>query len=161
MSDGSLVYEIREQPKERVGEGLVLELFVEGERVAIARASRETLEQMSQLLGMQRVAVAAELEKSLRAHLKSRLQKVPHLSKPVEDPSTPLRFISHYTYRRDRDEHDEGVVLEEGVVCYDVSAGEVGPESVPEIVRSRMRTEVHKHLTADTKKTRELIELLE
>lgn len=152
MSDDSLLYEIRERPDPEGG--LVLELIVEGERIATARASHEVLLQMQETLGMERAAVDAELRTALREHLKRPLQKVLALSIPREVPPQSLRFISEYTYR-DLD------VLHAGVIWYDVPANATGPESVPEVVRNKMRSEVHKQLTAGTTKTRELIELLE
>ncbi|HEX8436927.1 hypothetical protein [Archangium sp.] len=152
MSDGSLSFDIREVPDPEGG--LVLKLLVEGDSIATARASADVLAQMQERLGMDRTAVAAELRLALREHIKKRFQKVLTFSKPIEEPSRPLRFHSEYTYR-DLDSVDAGLVW------YDVRAGETGPESVPEVVRNKMRSEVHKHLTSSTTTTQEIIKLLE
>lgn len=147
----SLPYEIRERAD--VEGGLWLELVVEGEVTGTARASADALESMRLQLGLDRHGVAGELSTALEKLLRNQLEKVT-LSEPVEDPTRPLRFRASYAYRDHRN-------VEAGLVWYDVSSSETGPEELSAIVRNKMRLEVHRKLTGSGGAARALVELHE
>ncbi|MEX1366146.1 MAG: hypothetical protein AB1Z98_23680 [Nannocystaceae bacterium] len=149
MSETSLPYEIRNVADP--SDGIRLELFVEGERVATATATGDVLDGIRSLLGVSAESVEDDLRASLVALLKGQLEKVA-LTEPLEDPAQPLRFRSKYTYR------DFGEIRTD-VVWYDVQASETGPEGVPAVVRNKMRHEVHRLLTGAGSRAREIVDL--
>ncbi len=149
MNETALQYEIRDVPDTEGG--LRLGLFVEGKRIATASASLDVLDAMSYQLGFTRDAVADDLRTSLLDLLKNQLEKVT-VTKPQEVPQRPLRFQSMYTYR----DFDN---LYAGLVWYDVQTSETGPEGVPAIARNKLRQEVHRLLTGDGSRAREIVDL--
>ena len=60
--------------------------------------------------------------------------------------------MSRYVYR-DFD------TIYTGVVWYDVPTGTTGPESLAAVVRNKMRTEVHRHLSEATPNARGIVDL--
>lgn len=149
MSETSLPYEIRNVANP--AGGFRLELFVEGERIATAAATGEILDDIRSHIGLSAESVEEDLRATLVALLKGQLEKAT-LTGPLEDPDHPLRFRSKYTYR----DFDE---IRSGVVWYDVQTSEAGPEGVPAIVRNKLRHEVHRLLTGDDSRAREIVEL--
>ena len=149
MANQALHYEIREVP-DPVG-GLIIELSAEGTHLARATASAETLADLQSMLGMDRASVAAELRDSLLAYLKNQLAMVT-VSDPIEDPTRNLRFRSQYVWR-------SGDQIQTGVVWYDVTDSTTGPETLPAVVRNKMRQEVHRKLTDPGSAARALVDL--
>jgi len=149
MANPAVGYEIR-QASAPDG-GVTLELFVEGEPVARAAASASVLDDMRTVLGHQRDAVVADLRKALLDVLKTQGQFV-EILEPAEDPKKKLRFVSRYVYRLLDD-------VSTGVVWYDVTESATGPESVPAVVRNRMRQDVHRKLTDPGSAARALVDL--
>lgn len=149
MNESTLPYEIREVPDPEGG--LRLELHIEGKRISTASASADVLHALQETLGLTRDSVAADLRSSLVDLLKNQLEKVT-LTPPQEDPQTPLRYRCKYTYRDFDDVYS-------GLVWYDVQASETGPEGVPAIARNKLRHEVHRLLTSDGSRAREIIDL--
>ena len=124
--------EIREIP-DATG-ALELGLFVEGTCRATAMAGATELEAMEQLLGKSRDDVANDLEHALESWFNDELEKV-----QIENvrQSDGLKYLAQYTYRTLDKVHV-------GHVWYDVKTGQTGPdESVPAVVRNKMRTRVH------------------
>lgn len=149
MSGSSLGYEIKESSAE--DGGLELELWVEGTRVARARASADVLHLIETTLGTSRVEVRADLEKRLQDVLKNQGQSV-ELTEPLESPEDSLRFVSRYVSRL----HDE---LSTGIVWYEVKESATGPESLPDVVLNKMRQAVHRQLTEPHGAARALVDL--
>ena len=149
MNESTLPYEVREVPDPEGG--IRLELRVEGKRVATASAAADVLDDMQHLLGLTREVVAADLRSSLVDLLKNQLEKVT-LTALQEDPETPLKYRCKYTYRDFDDVYS-------GLVWYDVQASETGPEAVPAIARNSLRHEVHRLLTSDGSRAREIVDL--
>ncbi len=144
-----LQYDIREgQDPEG---GIVLELWVDGACVSTATASANVLEQMAVDLGTAREDMRALLEEKLVENFKQQLAKV-ELTPPKAIPAGGLRFVSRYVYR------DFGNVYA-GVVWYDVPTGKTGPEDLSALVRNKMRTEVHRHLTEASPNARVIVDL--
>jgi len=149
VNETTLPYEIREAPDPEGG--VRLDLRVEGKRIATASAAYDVLEAMSHQLGLTREAVADDLRTSLLDLLKNQLDKVT-VTEPREDPQRSLRFRSKYTYR----DFDNVV---SGLVWYDVQTSETGPYGVPAIARNKLRHEVHRLLTGDGSRAREIVDL--
>jgi hypothetical protein len=142
-------YDIRDIPDPEGG--LVLGLYVEGQQVGTARASRDVLDQMKAQLGSDAADVRAILSDALVRHLKQQLEKV-ELARPTANPAGGLRFVSRYVYR-DFD------AIYTGVVWYDVPSSTTGPEGLPAVVRNKMRFEVHRLLTEASPNTRGIVDL--
>jgi hypothetical protein len=142
-------YEIREIPDPQGG--LVLELRVEGERLATARASADVLAQMAADFGTARDGMHTFLEETLVRSLKQQLGKV-EVSKPKAIPAGGLRFVSRYVYR-DLD------TIHTGVVWYDVPLSTTRPEVLAAVVRNKMRSEVHRLLTEASPNARSIVDL--
>jgi hypothetical protein len=147
MANQALSSEIREVA-DPAG-GIALELWAEGSRLARAAASKQILEQMRACLGLEPAQVAAELQAALVAYLRNQLATV-EVSEPIEDPKKKLRFASKFTLR-------SGDLIEPGVVWYDVTESTTGPDSLPAIVKNKMRHEVHRKLTDPGSVARELL----
>jgi hypothetical protein len=145
----SLGYEIREAA-DPYG-GMLLELVVEGVAVARARASETALGELNAILGLTREDVAQHLRRALHGTLRSQGQSV-EVADVVEDSHQPLRFFGRFTYRTRGD-------VSTGLVWYDVSTSNTGPEDLPAIVRNKMRFEVHRQLTEDGSAARALVDL--
>lgn len=148
MTSSSLGYEVREVLAD--DGGLELELWVEESRVARARASVAQLHDIEQFLGKTRDEIRNDLEQRLQDVLKTQGQFV-DLSEPVESPESSLRFISRFVWRL----YDE---LSTGLVWYDIGESVTGPESLPAVVRNKMRHEVLRKLTEPGGTARALIE---
>jgi hypothetical protein len=148
MVSSALQYEIREIP-DREG-GLAFELLVEGSRLGRASASVDILADMHAMLGMDREAVATTLRTALVDYLKHQLATVT-VSEPVEDSQRKLRFASRFTLR-------QGDHVQAGVVWYDVTESTTGPDSLPAVVRNKMRHEVHRKLTEPGSAARALVD---
>jgi hypothetical protein len=133
--------------------GIRLELWVEQQRVATASVPSDRLSDMGTVLGMDRDAVRAQLERALLAQLRHQLAKV-EVDSPRADPPGGLRFVSRYIYR----DFDD---ITAGVVWYDVPSSTTGPDDLPAVIRNKMRFEVHRQLTTRSPNTHELVELLE
>jgi hypothetical protein len=142
-------YEIGEVPDPEGG--LVLELRVEGERLATARASADVLAQMTADFGTARDGMRTFLEETLLRSLKQQLGKV-EVSQPKAIPAGGLRFVSRYVYR-DFD------TIHTGVVWYDVPLSTTGPENLAAVVRNKMRSEVHRLLTEASPNARSIVDL--
>jgi hypothetical protein len=149
MANQALQYEIHDVPDPEGG--LVIDLVAEGARLARAAASADILGDMQTMLGMDRASVAAELRAALLEYLKNQLATVT-VSDPVEDPARKLRFKSRFTLR-------SGHQIHTGVVWYDVTESTTGPESLPAVVRNKMRHEVHRKLTDPGSAARALVDL--
>lgn len=147
MANQALSSEIREVAAP--DGGIALELWAEGSRLARASASKPILEQMNAWLGLRPDQVAAELRGALVAFLTNQLATVA-VSEPTEDPKQKLRFTSTFTLR-------SGDLIEPGVVWYDVTESTTGPDSLPAIVKNKMRHEVHRKLTDPGSVARELV----
>jgi hypothetical protein len=150
VSDQSIHYEIRES--EDPDGGLILELHVEGQRVATARARADVLGDMQRVLGMSRSDVRADLEAALVTQASHHLAKV-EVSPPRADPPGGLRFVSQYKYHG-----SDGVST--GIVWYDVPTSTTGPDELPAVVLNQMRFEVHSKLTSQNSNARGLVDLL-
>jgi hypothetical protein len=142
-------YDIREIPDP--DGGLVVELRVEGDRVATARASADVLAQMAADFGTARDAMRTFLEETLVRNFKQQLGKV-EVSQPKAIPAGGLRFVSRYVYR-DFD------TIYTGVVWYDVPSGTTGPDNLAAVVRNKMRSEVHGLLTESSPNARSIVDL--
>ncbi len=148
MSNPSVGYEIREAAAP--DGGVVLELVVEGAVFARASASSADLDALKDVRGDQRDDVIATLRQALIDALKTQGQFVT-ISDPLEDPEQELRFSSRYIYRlRDN--------ISTGVVWYNVTESTTGPESLPAVVRNKMRYAVHRKLTEPGSVARALVE---
>jgi hypothetical protein len=135
---------------ESAGGDIVLSLFVENERFGTARASADVLDQMQQQLKCKREDVEADLRKALADLANKELAKV--TLGAVEEVPPRLRFVARYVYRDHRD-------ISEGLVWYDVAAGETGPEEVPSLVRNRLRYAVHEQLAAGNANAERLLKV--
>ena len=142
-------YEILEIPLGSGGIRLVLR--VEGADIATASAEGDIIHDMGVLLGLQRDTIVEDLRAALLDVLRTQGQSV-HVDSIVEDPTSPLRFNGRYTHRLRND-------LQTGIVWYDVSASLTGPDTVPAVVRNKMRFEVHRQLTGADGSARALVDL--
>jgi hypothetical protein len=134
----TIAYDVQEVP-DREG-GLALNLVIEDRVAATARAARDALRDLEATFGMLREEVAEILRAALEDHMKRRLDKV-RLARLRQLPGHDLRFAAVYVYRSADD-------ILGGLAWYDVSAGEEGPDSVPDVVRNWLRSEVHRSLAA-------------
>lgn len=141
-----MAVEIRD---ESTGGDVVLALYVEGARTAVARAEADVLEQMQVELGRTPVNVAAELRVALERLHANELEKV-EIGDLKEKPPGSRRFVAAYTYRDRRE-------VTEGVIWYDVGAGTTGPETVPALVRNKLRYAVHEQLVKGNAAAEELL----
>lgn len=112
-----------------------IELHAEGEAVATAHIRPEALADMQSLLGSTRAEVRAHIEAAL-AHRFERDCAEVALTAPV---LLTGRFVSRYV-------HGGVQPLQAGLVWYDVSSRVVGPDYVPAVARSRMRSVVQQVL---------------
>jgi hypothetical protein len=136
----TLAYEIREVPDPNGA--LVFQLLVENQVSGAASASTEVLNDMHTMLGMQRSDVASILRRALREHAMHELKKM-KLGEIRQLPEHDLRFSASYVYR----DFDD---VQVGAVWYDVPTSRTGPDTVPAVVKNRLRTEVHKRLAVGT-----------
>lgn len=136
---------------ESSGEDLVLSLFVDGARVATARADAEALDQLSTQLGRTRADVEVDLRSALEALHANELEKVT-LDNLREHPPDGLSFVASYIYRDYRE-------VTEGVVTYDVNKSVTGPEGVPALVRNKLRYAVHQRLVKGNRNAEELLKV--
>lgn len=132
--------------------GIELALSIEGKVLAVARASRDAVDDMQRLLGLDREAIEASLLEALEAHLRQELERVT-LDHIQEDPERELIFHARYIY------NDEQGALDAGLATYDMAENVVTPEDLPPIVRNKMRREVHRMLTAPGSAARALVEI--
>lgn len=142
-------YEIREIALESGGVRLVLR--VEGTDIASASAEGDIVHDMGVLLGLQRDTIVEDLRAALLDVLRTQGQSV-HVDSIVEEQGRPLRFNGRYTHRL-RNE------LQTGIVWYDVNTSVTGPDTVPAVVRNKMRFEVHRQLTGADGSARALVDL--
>jgi hypothetical protein len=142
-------YEIGEIPDPEGG--LVLELRVEGKRLAAARASADVLAQIAADFETPRDGMRTFLEATLVRSLKQQLGKV-EVSQPKAIPAGGLRFVSRYVYR-------DSDTIHTGVVWYDVPLSTTGPENLAVVVRNKMRSEVHRLLTEASPNARSIVDL--
>ena len=149
MSNESLGYEIIESTTP--DGGVVLTLVVEGSSVARATADATVISDMGTVLGIGREDVVTELRKALLGVLKTQGQFV-EVSNLKEDPASKLRFSGRFIYRLGDD-------VSTGIVWYNVNDSTTGPESVPAVVRNKMRHEVHRQLTDPGSTARALVDL--
>lgn len=113
-------------------------LFVENELFATAEVNEPVLTAMIQMLGKSRKEVAEDLIATLRDLFEKKLEKVQIRNLKETDR---LEFLAEYSYRTfDKIEH--------GYVEYNVRTGETGPDSVPTVVRNKMRSNVHNQLAS-------------
>lgn len=136
--------------------GLCLELHVEGERLATARARAAPLADMEGMLGLSRADVRIALESALVDRFEHELAKVDVASLKLATGSDgdEGRFVSRYVHQ-----DLEGIAV--GVVWYDCSTSTTGPKGVPAIVRSRMRSEAqHKRAEQGPSALRFVIDVL-
>jgi hypothetical protein len=139
--------------------GICLELHAEGHRISTARARGDALADLG-TLGFKRADTRALLEAALTRDFSDEQAKV-ELAVPRPAGSgdgsnrSGVRFVSHYVHRG-----AEALVV--GAVWYDSSSNTTGPDGVPPIVRSKMRTAVQRKL-AEKRPTawRFVVELLD
>lgn len=123
-----------------------------GRRIIAAAAGPEVLNQMTQQMGMDRESIVAKLQTALTDFISNHLETVT-ISPPIESPEGSLYFTSFYTlYLRSNDE------IQSGIVWYDLPKSMTGPEDLPAIVKNKIRSEVHKSLTAPDSPARKLVE---
>lgn len=149
MSKESIDYEITEHPTD--DGGVAMELAVQGSMVARATVSGPRLAEMFGVLGFDRASVIAGVRATLSQVLRTQGQFV-NISDIAENPSRPLYFNGRYHYRL-------GEEVSTGLVWYNVTATETGPEDVPAVVLHKMRTEVHRRLTTAGSVARSLVDL--
>jgi hypothetical protein len=155
MNQITLPYEIRDVHD--TDGGLHFDLHVEGKRIATEAIAGDVLDDMCHLTGETRESVAEAMQRDLLAYLEHQLATAT-LTTPQEDSQRPLRFQSKYTYKWwDVDQKVDKVIR--GYVWYDVENAETGPESVPAIVRNKLRHEVHRLLTIEGSQAREIVDL--
>lgn len=149
MASDKLPYEIREVPD--ADDGIVLELHAQGVRLARATASRDIIADIDAMLGVKKAAVEAELRTALVEYLKNQLATV-EVAEPVEDSEKSLLFRARFT-------QTVGDEIRSGVVWYDVTESKTGPESLPAVVRNKMRHAVHRQLTTPGSSARALVDM--
>jgi hypothetical protein len=121
--------------------GICLELRAEGETVATARAEPDTLDAMHEALGVTEEEIRTLLRERLAEYLRDGLERVTVSNLAFfEDEDQRLKFLADYTYR-----HFDTVRT--GLVWYDVTSGETGPDDLPTVVRNKMRAYVHDELS--------------
>lgn len=128
-----------------------MELIVEGSVVARATVSGPIFAAIFASLGFDRAQVIAGVRGTLSQVLRTQGQFV-NISDIAENPNRPLYFNGRYNYRL-------GEEVSTGLVWYNVTASETGPENVPAVVRNKMRTEVHRRLTTAGSVARSLVDL--
>lgn len=118
-------------------EGMQYGLFIDNERRATAGIDGEALSELVRLVDTTREEIAEDLKKALRDLFRNELDKV-QIKKLTRNRG--LNFVAEYIYRA----LDE---VQVGLVEYNVASGVTGPDSVPTIVRNKMRSKVHAQLT--------------
>ena len=139
------------QDESRDGE-FVLVHVVEGQRVATARASGATLEQMAAQLGAQRADVERELRSALERLHATELEKVT-ISRMREEPAGSGKFVASYVFHDFRD-------VSEAMVWYSVPDGTTGPDDVPVLVRNMLRYEVHSRLVGESQAAQDFLKVV-
>jgi len=139
------------QDESRDGD-LVLVHLVEGQRVATARASGATLEQMAAQLGAQRADVERELRSALERLHANELERVT-ISRMREEPAGSGKFVASFVFRDFRD-------VSEAMVWYSVPDGTTGPDDVPVLVRNKLRYEVHSRLVGENQAAQDFLKVV-
>jgi len=130
---------------------IYLALTMNGKTIEDARASADVVDDIRRVLGVERAQLVNDMFKALEGYLRGEQGEV-YLSSPQKDPQYPLRYLSRYIYNA----QDEAQV---GLVWYDVTSSETGPEEVPAHVKNQLRTAVHRQMTEPGSKARAIVDM--
>lgn len=130
---------------------IYLVLTINGRTVEEVRASADIVEDIRRVLGIKREQLVDDMSKEMISFIQQE-RGVVALSLPQEDPHHPLRFTARYIYNAQAEE-------QVGLVWYDVTSSETGPDDVPFHIRNELRTLVHRQMTEPGSKARAIVDM--